>query len=571
MVSGLASSIRAATESASFDLAGLDAASIRSTVKDAFSQPLSLPNMIRITFLVGGGKLSRQKYDDKAMLAVTLTLKQIDYVEDRGASCVNECAGCYKTQHDTGKNLFTVVVFPRLAGSEDGKPNHGGRKNMAGEDEEYEPLIPTNSPGYKMAVCKLPAFKNLLSTYCPTYSENKECLRCLEGLLQVEQSIEGKMMVGQPLDASEQAFYDESSELKEKYEYTQREANNHINEGNLTVEERRALLEMNEKRIATLMAEKSSASVAEKLKKALTRKTQLQALCDEVKSHPPPLRHESKISALRKKLLPLHMLEESSRGRLLTLDETRALTTKGELLEEIYELEEGSRGWFEEDDAFHKRLEISRARARTKRNSEKTLSRAARKEGRSGSVANAVNTWIMPGEKPKSQWGASSGKSKVKSRGGAVFTAMMLDSSSDEQETDEESDGDNDKDVQFLEASKKQHLAASNILVLKTLESSVQKTAPVMPVLEPQAKKKKKKKSKAKPAINKAGTEEVYDTAAKEDAVAEDNDVPSSVSSSLLEFWHFFLMPVLMAIISIILSPVISMLKEENSKTKKKC
>eukprot|EP00584_Thalassiosira_punctigera_P025673 CAMPEP_0172557986 /NCGR_PEP_ID=MMETSP1067-20121228/76563_1 /TAXON_ID=265564 ORGANISM="Thalassiosira punctigera, Strain Tpunct2005C2" /NCGR_SAMPLE_ID=MMETSP1067 /ASSEMBLY_ACC=CAM_ASM_000444 /LENGTH=37 /DNA_ID= /DNA_START= /DNA_END= /DNA_ORIENTATION= len=37
MVSGLASSIRSATESATFDLAGSDAPSIQSTVEDAFS------------------------------------------------------------------------------------------------------------------------------------------------------------------------------------------------------------------------------------------------------------------------------------------------------------------------------------------------------------------------------------------------------------------------------------------------------------------------------------------------------------------------------------------------------
>ena len=70
--------------------------------------------MIRITFVVGGGKLSRQKYDEKAMQTVTLALRELSFVEDRGASCVNECGGCYKTQHDTAKNVFTVVVFPRL-------------------------------------------------------------------------------------------------------------------------------------------------------------------------------------------------------------------------------------------------------------------------------------------------------------------------------------------------------------------------------------------------------------------------------------------------------------------------
>ena len=38
---------------------------------------------------------------------------------------------------------------------------------------------------------------------------------CLEGLLQLEQAIKDKLMHGHPLDASEQSFYDDASDLKE--------------------------------------------------------------------------------------------------------------------------------------------------------------------------------------------------------------------------------------------------------------------------------------------------------------------------------------------------------------------
>lgn len=526
----------------------LKATSIRTTLTDAFSQPLPLTNMIRITFVVGAGKLSRQKYDEKAMLAVTSTLKELEYVEDRGASCVNECAGCYKTQHDTGKNLFTVIVFPRLT---------IGRTTAAtnNKQEEYEPLIPWNSQGYKMAICTLSTFHNLLTTYCPTYSEKKECLHCLEGLLQVEKAIEGKMMVGQPLDIAEQAFYDESCELKEKYVYTQQESNKHIDEGKVTNNERRTLIEMNEKRIAMLMSEKNSASVAEKLKKALIRKSQLQErLRDEVlamhsSTYPPPLRHENKISTLRKKLQPLLALEESSRGRFLSLEETRALSTKEELLMEINDLEEASRGWFEDDDAFQERLEKSRSRAQQTKGKSMMRASASNKEGGSGS--SIVNKWILPGEKPKSQWGATSGKSKVKGKGGAVFTAMMLDSSSDDEEEEVDHPDGKERDDQPLK--KEEHIALSNIL-LSTLESSGTTIDKLVPQAE---KKKKKKKSKAKTADHEPATvEEMVVTTA---VSTEDSGVPLSVSSSLLEFWKTILLPVCMAIITLLLSPVKSM------------
>jgi hypothetical protein len=549
----------------------LKAASIRSTLSDAFSDPFHLDQMIRITFVVGAGKLSRQKYDDKAMLAVTSTLKQSNYVEDRGASCVNECGGCYKTQHDTGKNLFTVVVFPRLASARGvGKDGNGKTGGGGGEEKEYEPLIPTNSPGYKMAVSMMPTFQNLLSTYCPTYSEKRECLQCLEGLLQVEQAIEGKMMVGQPLDAGEQSFYDESNALKEKYAYAQQEANRHVEEGKVTVDERRVLVTMNERRIETLMAEKSSVSVAEKLKRALTRKIQLQTLSDEVismhaTSYPPPLRHESKIAALRKRLLPILALEDSSRGRLLTLDETRTLSFKDELLEEIHELEQGSRGWFEEDEAFQRRLEKSRKRSSSKRSGGKSHIGLAGREGGSGG-SNAVNKWILPGEKPKVSWGASSSKGKLKGKGGAVFTAMMMDSSSDEEESVDGYVHDNAKEKKSLDAAKKQHPGASNILVSDIVETTVKN---VVPDMGSQAKKKKKKKPKAKTV------EESLDIVVSTHGSSSTSDgteisSPSSVSSSLLDFWQSFLLPFVTAVISFLLSMVTSMFKKENSKKKKK-
>mmetsp|Transcript_7446 Transcript_7446/g.16252 ORF Transcript_7446/g.16252 Transcript_7446/m.16252 type:complete len:615 (+) Transcript_7446:79-1923(+) len=606
MVSGLASSIRSATESATFDLAGQDASSIRSTVTDAFSEPLTLATMIRITFVVGGGKLSRSKYDDKAMQAVTSVLKQLEYTEDRGASCVLECAGCFKTQHDTGKNVFTVVVFPRVAGASDAS---GGGKGRADEEDD-EPLLPTNSPGYKMAVSSKQTFENLLSTYCPTYFEKRECLACLEGLLQVEQAIEQKLMKGHPLDSAEQSFYDDSSDLREKYSFAQKEAAKHVEEGRLTLAEKAALVEMNEKRIETLMNEKSTASVAEKLKKALARKQQLSSLTSEVLSvasstYPPPLRYESQLNTLRKKLLPLQALEEKSKGRLLTLGETRSLTEKGELEEEIERLEIASCGWFEEEEAFHERLQKSRERFDSKH------SRAKRGGGGGGGTtgmrsaagkgnAGAVNKWILPGEKPKSAWGSSStGKGKLKGKGGAVFSAMMMDSSSDEEE--EESDAESEDDFVAV-PSKKQHPAAFNVIATKkAVASLVKKSDNPLPDNDscntneknaakeetnktskpadnaegkPQTKKSKKKKKNKKKSKQQHTTDDQDEIPGDGDrAIIESNkdapstdETPSSVSDSLLQFWRSLLLPLIMFILDLFVSLVTNMLGGKKSK-----
>ena len=91
-------------ESVTFDLAGQSVSSVTNTIQSAaFGEPFSLEQMIRITFVKGAGKLGRQKYDENAAKAVSSTLRELGFQEDRGASCVLECAGSFKLQHNTGK------------------------------------------------------------------------------------------------------------------------------------------------------------------------------------------------------------------------------------------------------------------------------------------------------------------------------------------------------------------------------------------------------------------------------------------------------------------------------------
>ena len=375
------------------------------------------------------------------MQILTSALRELDYVEDRGAGCSFDCAGCFKTQHDTGKNLFTVVVFPNFSGG----GGDGGANNGSGDptEEDEEPLLPTNSPGYKIAVCSISTFQTLLSSQCPTYAQKRKCVECIEGLIELLQSIEDKLMGGHPLDSAEQSLYDEIGELKEKLVFAQKEAAKHVDEGLLTVQEKEILVEMNQKRISALTKEKSTAAVAEKLKKALARKEYLQSLTDEKLSslsstYPPPLRHEAKITPLRKKLLPLQVLEGKAKGGFLTLAETRALTEKEEIESEIEHLEEASYGWFEEDDAFEVRLQKSIEKFNAKYGKKSGGGKASTKKTSAGEKTGggkSVNNWVLPGQKQKGAWGTSGGKkSSAKGKGGSVFSAMMLDDSSSDED-----------------------------------------------------------------------------------------------------------------------------------------
>lgn len=63
--SGLAGTIRNSLESEQFDLAGYTEPRVAELIHAAFATPLSAPTeMVRFTFVVGGGKLVRSRYSD---------------------------------------------------------------------------------------------------------------------------------------------------------------------------------------------------------------------------------------------------------------------------------------------------------------------------------------------------------------------------------------------------------------------------------------------------------------------------------------------------------------------------
>ena len=62
-ISGIAGEIRSSLTSEQFDLGGYTEQRVRDLVIGAFSSPLEAPReMVRFTFVVGGGKLVRARY-----------------------------------------------------------------------------------------------------------------------------------------------------------------------------------------------------------------------------------------------------------------------------------------------------------------------------------------------------------------------------------------------------------------------------------------------------------------------------------------------------------------------------
>lgn len=410
--------------------------------------------MIRVTFVVGGGKLSRQKYDEKAMQTVTLALRELNFVEDRGASCVKECGGCYKTQHDTAKNVFTVVVFPRLVGVQDVKAAGTGREVGPSESTLNYPIpIPLveGTAVHSVLLASDETFQKMAPAICPSWTEKKICAEVLNLALETVESMDAKLLTGSPLTDAELSFYDEvggATSIGTKAEYLKKLMQKQVEEGVLTREELDRLLQQVDDKINGLSDDIDAAmqkSQDKKAAKLTAQKDKAEARKCMLKGHtaqpPHTLKNEAQILKLRKQIQPLLKLEQLSKGRLLTMKETKELALKDEILQEISQLEEASRGWFEDDDAFHVRLEVCRKKkiavsSGSSNSSVKTVSGGKGKAPGTGSRSmNPGNiAWHTPGGNAARQaaLGKETAVAKSKPTGsGGVFAAMMMDSDSD--------------------------------------------------------------------------------------------------------------------------------------------
>ncbi len=438
-VSGLAASIRAATESETFDLAGNAASTIKTTINDAFSSPLDITEMIRITFVTGAGKLGRSRYDENAAKTVTSTLRELGYEEDRGASCVNECGGSFKSQHDTGKNLKTIVVFPMMKSIEEGMGNMNIGGGGSGGDGS-QPLLEEGTPKSFIAMASINTFHKMVQVKCASWSQKKACIGVLGEIKSVVESLDQKLVTGNPLNDSEQEFYDQCdlSGIEQKEQHVRSEMQKQVEEGKITNYDKKRLLTQVKERLTNLDSDIADATKnkkpkkLEKLKMQRGKVTEREKNLDNITPLPPiPLRFQADIDKLRKEMQPLTKMEQAAKGRLLTLKETAAMTRKEEIEEEIIDFEEASRGWFEEDEDFQTRVDASRAqgKARAKAIAARKTKKVSSGGGSGGSSRKPVTNWVLPGASKKTSRPAAAKKKKSASVN--TFAAMMMDSDSD--------------------------------------------------------------------------------------------------------------------------------------------
>jgi len=569
MSSGLALTIRKAEESETFDLGGQNVSTITNTIKAAFADPLPLREMIRITFVTGAGKLGRQKYDEGAARAVTSTLRDMGFEEDRGASCVHECAGSFKLQHDTGKNLKTVVVFPKLNPPDDGDEGGGGPKAT---------LVPPDCAAGQIARASPSIFKNMLKAKCTSWSQKKGCYAALERLTEMVDELDGKLMTGKPLDEAEQDFYDSTTGLDDKMAHCREAIQEQVERGGVTKFEKDILLELNAERLATLSEEMGTAKgqKLEKLKTMKAKATQRKEMLKDLEPQPPhKLKHEIEIARLWKEAVPLLQVEAKCKGRLASVKETQQLARKDEVMEEIGEYEEASRGWFENDDAFDARVRAIRAyfTAKLKPKGKKATGSyaAALGGGAAPSLARkgpapVGNNFSTPSA--KNAWGNSGAgkKKKTKTKGSGVFAAMMAndDSDSDDQpERDtfyEKVDTNVHRKQPAAATPPKRHDASSDedddddITPTSSDQQNATSTPSNTPSKKKGKKKKKKSKGKKKDEANMSEDELLNSAAAANKAAKDAEEEGQEVSHPAIVFLKNYLIPFILGFIAFIVS-----------------
>ena len=409
-------------ESDTFDLAGQSVSSVTNTIQAAFGEPFSLEQMIRITFVTGAGKLGRQKYDENAAKAVTSTLRELGFQEDRGASCVVECAGSFKLQHDTGKNLKTVIVFPHI---------HVTPASTATEPTQTNPGSPT--PQHLIATSSTTLFTKMLTTQCPSWSQKKASLQIMTDIRTTLASLDAKLVQGTLLTEEEQDFYDSVVDLDEKEAIIRKEMQSCVEQGRLTQKEKTKLISQVNDKLDLLKKEQSDTNNNKQQQQQLNKQHQAglnrKQKLEEIKAKAPhPLKHEPDIQTLRTEMRPLRKLEQEAKGRLLTLKESTILARKDEIMEEIEQLELLSRGWFEEDIDFQARVQHSRTAAAAKEKQLRSKSNKKSNATSTGYKAKSVTSWASTGTKKSVT--KRPVKTTTANRGG-MFAAMMDDSDSD--------------------------------------------------------------------------------------------------------------------------------------------
>ena len=330
------------------DLAGFTQVQAAELVHSAFgktSPPFPLP--LRFTFIVGGGRLVRAKYNDDLLKWLTAALREAGFEDDRGASIGSSLS--YKRQEDTDQNLVYLHVFPafKVAAATETESGGGNAASLA--------AVAPPTPSARVISCTFAEFSKLVNSRVLTYNEKRRCASVLTGALLKLDDFESRLASRVTLTPSELDEYGELSRetLVEKAAWLQSEIKAQVVSRRLSAREFTMILGEMETKMNALKEDQRPTAI-----KSLEELTAKHAALKSASSSPvlPPLRNEADIRKVRTSLGALDRLEAKASGRLLTMNEAKELGTRAALIEHHNSLIDDARGFFEETADFELRL-----------------------------------------------------------------------------------------------------------------------------------------------------------------------------------------------------------------------
>jgi len=371
----LAKKLRAFTEhddDERFELANYTQIQAEQLVELAFSSPLeAAKEALRFTFIIGGGKLVRHKFDDQLGKYLTAALRKVGYEEDKAASLGS--SKVYKMQHDLGQNLIYLHVFPEIVTST-------SSSSGASNDDVETTAITFNmdAPPVRCIACEIFDFKKLAESKFPSWIQRRRVLLLLQDAIKQIDAMEAKMVARIVLSPIEQAKYDMASRqnIEEKVSMLQGLMKEQVSGGFLTITEREIVLSEMDAKLKTIDEEASKASLEGHEKAASQLKQQHASLTsrrdgvrEAFKSTAAvtrPVRNIADIKQARMAIARLDKLEASlTQGpapgqKPLSAAELLArrteIDTRPSIQDKLNTLQGEARFWFELEEEFEGRV-----------------------------------------------------------------------------------------------------------------------------------------------------------------------------------------------------------------------
>ena len=164
--------------------------------------------MIRVSFMVGGGKKLRMRYDNDLPKVISKALGSIGYIEDKGSSASLDCQGTWKFQHDLDKDLKTIHVFPRVQVVTTPAVSDMSDDSSSSLTHEQACLV-----------ASFPLFQSLIIKKVLTFNGKKKLLSILNVAKGRVEMIETNMMNMLPISDDDTAFFNSVTDIQGKIQW----------------------------------------------------------------------------------------------------------------------------------------------------------------------------------------------------------------------------------------------------------------------------------------------------------------------------------------------------------------